>query len=235
MPPKPKFSKEEIAAAALVIVKESGVEALTARELGSRLGSSARPIFTVFKSMEEVKWAARELALREFERYISDYDTYTPAFKRVGMQMVSYAVHEPELFKLLFMQEHPQGASFRTCLTELGEMAETCIRLISKDYALTETEARTLFEQMWVHAFGLGALCAMKVCDFTEAEIAEKLGQVFGGMVMVLRSGKIKDFNRQPLAREAEKLQKDDYVELLDVLYGCQNTAEKQEENNAEN
>ncbi len=235
MPPKPKFSKEEIAAAALAIVKESGVEALTARELGSRLGSSARPIFTVFKSMEEVKWAARGLALREFERYISDYQSYTPAFKRVGMQMVSYAVHEPELFKLLFMQGHPQGASFRTCLTELGEMAETCVRLISRDYALPETEARTLFEQMWVHAFGLGALCAMKVCDFTEAEIAEKLGQVFGGMVMILRSGKIKEFHRQPLAREASEPQREASVETLDMRYGHQNTAEKQEVSYAEN
>lgn len=227
MPPKPKFSKEEIAAAALMIVKEAGVEALTARELGRRLGSSARPIFTVFKSMEEVKWAARELALREFEGYIADYEAYTPAFKRVGMQMVSYAIHEPELFKLLFMQQHPQGASFRTCLTELGEMAEVCIKLICKDYSLTETEARTLFEQMWVHAFGLGALCAMKVCDFTEAEIAENLGQVFGGLVMVLRSGKIKDYNMQPLAREAAELQKPDIVKQFDIPYHCRNTAEK--------
>ena len=52
MPPKPKFTKEEIVAAALTLVSEKGMEALTARELGLRLGSSARPIFTVFQSME---------------------------------------------------------------------------------------------------------------------------------------------------------------------------------------
>ena len=39
MPPKPKFTQEEIAAAALQIIKEQGVEALTARSLGARLGS----------------------------------------------------------------------------------------------------------------------------------------------------------------------------------------------------
>ena len=54
MPPKPKFTKEEIVAAALELVSEKGIEALTARELGVRLGSSARPIFTAFNSMEEV-------------------------------------------------------------------------------------------------------------------------------------------------------------------------------------
>ena len=34
MPPKPKFSREEIVQAALKIVSEKGVEALTAKELG---------------------------------------------------------------------------------------------------------------------------------------------------------------------------------------------------------
>lgn len=52
---------------------------------------------------------------------------------------------------------------------------------------------------MWVHTFGLGALCAMRVCDFSEAEIAEKLGQVFGGLLMMLRSGMIDHFNTRPI------------------------------------
>lgn len=43
MPPKPKFTREEIIAAALEIVSEKGIEALTAKELGEKLGSSARP------------------------------------------------------------------------------------------------------------------------------------------------------------------------------------------------
>lgn len=46
MPPKPKFTKDEIALAALDIVKKDGVSALTARELGKRLGSSSCPVFT---------------------------------------------------------------------------------------------------------------------------------------------------------------------------------------------
>ena len=37
MPPKPKFTKEEVAAAALEIVKQDGVAALTARNLGTIL------------------------------------------------------------------------------------------------------------------------------------------------------------------------------------------------------
>ena len=66
MPPKPKFTKEEIVQTALSVVSEKGVEALTAKELGDALGSSARPIFTAFNSMKEVQDAVRDAAMRRF-------------------------------------------------------------------------------------------------------------------------------------------------------------------------
>ena len=62
MPPKPKSTREEIAAAAFGIIKKDGLSALTARNLGKQLNASAGSIFTVFPSMEDVKLAARELA-----------------------------------------------------------------------------------------------------------------------------------------------------------------------------
>lgn len=189
MPPKPKFTKEEVAEAALTMIKEEGMEALTARELGKRLGASSTPVFTAYNSMKEVKWAARELAMREFEDYASDFMNYSPAFKRIGMLMVSYAIHEPELFKLLFMQEHVEGQKFENTIQDLGDMAQTCIELIKQDYEMSREQARKLFEQMWVYTFGIGALCAMKVCDFSEEEISEKLSQAFTGMVMFIKSG----------------------------------------------
>ena len=55
MPPKAKFSRDEIVETALAIVREDGIQALTARALGDKLGSSARPVFTVFQNMEEVQ------------------------------------------------------------------------------------------------------------------------------------------------------------------------------------
>ena len=64
MPPKPRVTREEIVAAALDIVSRKGIEALTARELGEALGSSARPIFTVFRSMEELQQEVRSAASR---------------------------------------------------------------------------------------------------------------------------------------------------------------------------
>ena len=44
MPPKPKFTKDQMITAALDIVSEKGLSALTARNLGARLGGSSRPM-----------------------------------------------------------------------------------------------------------------------------------------------------------------------------------------------
>ena len=206
MPPKPKFTREEVAATALALIKEKGVSALTAREVAKRLGTTVSPIFTIFTNMEELKWAARDLALKEFESYIGDYQEYFPAFKRIGMKMVSYAIHEPELYKLLFMQEHPHGQSFSDTMGELGSMAGTCISLLQRDHDLTQEEATILFEQMWVYTFGIGSLCAMKVCDFSEEEIANRLGQIFMGQMMLIKSGQMKNVVGVPW-KEAEKPQ----------------------------
>lgn len=190
MPPKPKFTREEVASVAFAMIKEGGVSALTARDLGARMGTSARPIFTLFKNMEDVKQAARALAVKEFMVYLSDYQEYTPAFKRIGMMIVSYGIHEPELFKLLFLQEHPRGVSFTESLKDLNGMDETCVQLVMRDYGLTEGEARLLFEQMWTHALGLGTMCAMGVCGFTEEEIGRRQGVMFASLLMLIKSGK---------------------------------------------
>lgn len=87
--------------------------------------------------MEEVKQAARALAVQEFMDHIRDCRDFSPAFKRIGMAIVSYGIHEPELFKLLFLQEHPKGVSFEQSLLDMDGMDETCIQLVMQDYGLS--------------------------------------------------------------------------------------------------
>ena len=113
MPPKPMFTREEIVQAALDIVSERGIEALTARELGVKLGSSARPLFTVFKNMEELHEAVRAAAMARFEACAPDGMENAPIFKQVGMRMVLFGMREPKLYQLLFMEENTTAAGQR--------------------------------------------------------------------------------------------------------------------------
>lgn len=189
MPPKPKFTREEIVQTALDVVSRKGVEALTAKELGDALGSSARPIFTVFTSMKEVQDAVRAAAMRRFESFAEQKLPGMPLFKQVGMRMVLFGAREPKLYQLLFMQENRNAVSFDDVFSELGPTAETCIALIRETYSLSETEARLLFENVWIYTFGVGALCATRVCHFSEERLGEMLSTEFQAMMLLVKTG----------------------------------------------
>ena len=105
MPPRAKFTREEIVDKAFEIVRIEGFDALTARYLGERLGSSARPIFTVFNSMDEVVEKVKLCAKKLYARYVERGLKSVPAFKGVGTQYIKFAVKEPQLFMFLFMSE----------------------------------------------------------------------------------------------------------------------------------
>lgn len=201
MPPKPKFTRDEIVAAALDMVSERGMEALTARDLGQRLGSSARPIFTVFENMEAVQKEVRKAAMRRFNDYTNKGVHYTPAFKQFGMQMILFAKEEPKLFQMLFMTENEKAKSFEDVFEELGDMSKLCIEVIMRDYQLPEQDALQLFKHVWIHTFGIGALCAAKVCDFDEKEVSEMLTESFIGMMMVVKSGAKERYNIKPVKK----------------------------------
>lgn len=188
MPPKPKFTREEIVQTALEIVSQKGVEALTAKELGDALGSSARPIFTVFNSMKEVQDEVRAAAMHRFESFADQKLPGMPLFKQVGMQMVLFGAREPKLYQLLFMQENRSAVSFDDVFGELGPTAGTCIGLIREEYDMSEAEARLLFENIWIFTFGVGALCATRMCHFSEAKLGEMLSTEFQAMMLLVRS-----------------------------------------------
>lgn len=188
MPPKPKFTKEEIVQTALDIVSKKGAEALTAKELGDALGSSARPIFTVFNSMKEVQDEVRAAAMYRFESFAEQKLPDMPLFKQVGMQMVLFGAKEPKLYQLLFMQENRNAVSFDDVFGELGPTAETCIGYIREEYGMSEEEAKLLFENVWIYTFGVGALCATRMCRFSEEQLGQMLSTEFDAMLLLVKS-----------------------------------------------
>lgn len=202
MPPKPKFTREEIVAAALDIVSRQGVEALTARDLGHALGSSARPIFTIFRNMEELQQAVRQAAMARFETYAGEGMPGMPLFKQVGMQMVLFGAKEPKLYQLLFMQENRSAISFADVFSGLGETADMCMAAIRQDYGLSEKEARLLFENMWIFTFGVGALCATRMCSFSAEQLGQLLSSQFQATMLLVKSGQ----HSQNLPMETDRL-----------------------------
>jgi len=110
MPPKCKFTREEIIAAALAIAREQGIEAVTARAIGEKLASSSKPIFSIFENMEEVLEETLLAARAVYNEYIAQALASDQAFREVGSQYIKFAIVEPKLFQMLFMSEQTENA-----------------------------------------------------------------------------------------------------------------------------
>ena len=108
-PAKEQLSRERIVAAALDLVDEHGLEGLTMRALGQRLGVEAMALYYYFPSKAALLAAVSEIG-REVEGVFGGFfdDMVTagvPAGERVvqlGLRYVEFAQTHPAQFTLLF-------------------------------------------------------------------------------------------------------------------------------------
>lgn len=189
MPPKAKFTKEEIVEAAFQIVRTDGFDALTSRALGTRLGSSARPIFTVFQSMDEVQQAVIESAKALYKEYVHQGLMWEHPFKGVGTQYILFSIQEPKLFQLLFMTEQPQIPEFSGVLPLIEESYAEILLSIQKDYGMNEFLAGKLYHHLWIYTHGIATLCATKMCRFTGEEISNMITEVCMSILNQIKGG----------------------------------------------
>ena len=183
MPPKAKFTKEEIIQAGLDIVKKDGFEALTARALGSELGSSPRPIFTVFNSMEEVQAEVISAAKALYGAYQDSGLSESQAFKGSGMGYIRFAVEQPKLFQLLFMKEAEQIPDMHNVLSQIDGYYEQIVQSVQSEYGFSYETAKEMYLHMWLYSHGIAVLLATNVCKFTENEISDMLYEVCSGLI----------------------------------------------------
>ena len=188
MPPKAKYTREEIVNIALDLVAAHGTSALNARSLGAALGTSTRPVFTAFKSMGELLEEVRTAAMERFNEYVNT-NVIQPPFKNVGMKMVRFAAEQPKLFQLLYMSENENTRGFDGVFDELGENSGKCIEYIMRDYVMNHEDAMKLFRSVWLYTFGIGVMIASKVCQFDENEVSDMLSNQFLAVIRFIKSG----------------------------------------------
>lgn len=192
MPPKAKFTKEKIIEAALDIVRADGMQALTARALGAKLCSSARPIFTVFQSMDEVQQEVIAAARLLYAEYVKNglCQKEIPAFKGVGMQYIQFALTEPKLFQVLFMSEQGQKTDVRDILPVIDESYPQILASVQNSYSLSQSDSEWLYRHLWIYTHGIAVLCATNLCSFTAQEMGTMLTEVCMAMLNKLKEGK---------------------------------------------
>ena len=163
MPPKAKFTREEIVRAALELTKEQGRAGLTARARAAALGCSAKPIFGLFQNMEEVQrevWIAANGLYQDYLRQDMSSGQYPP-YKASGMAYIRFAKEERELFKLLFMGDQSEEAR-RTQDRQLQPILD----LIQKSLGFSRENAYRFHLELWIFVHGMAAMIATSYLDW---------------------------------------------------------------------
>lgn len=191
MPPKPKYTKEEIVNAAFELTREKGIDAVVAREVGKRLNTSSSPIFTIWSSMEELKEDVRRLAIQKYREYMADIFDYFPSFKEFGMRCVGFAAEEPNLFRLLFLTKREEHSPYVRFKQEFESIFIPLVEEIMSQFGLSKSDAEDLLSQMIIFANGIAAYVLTDENSFSRETVSRDLSQVCIGIVLTkkLRDG----------------------------------------------
>ncbi len=100
MPPKVKFEKNAVVAAAFEVVRKRGWAGLTARSIAEELNSSTGPIYTHLKSMKTLE---DKILKKAFEILLSYQTTQRTKdiFLNMGIGYVLFAKEEKHLFRCI--------------------------------------------------------------------------------------------------------------------------------------
>ena len=206
MPPKVRFQKEEIAAAALNVARKQGIDALTARETAKELGVSVGPIFTWYKTMEQLKADVYEQAKRVYREYIERGLAGPIPFLGIGQQYLQFAKKEPELYRLLFLRrpDSVSGGAMEALKFSQDLARESLMRI----YHMEAWMADCYFRDLWLVVFSFATLIVTDDCPYTDEEMSAVLTEVSLSVckayteIPVLPEGR---FDRDAIFRELVK------------------------------
>lgn len=198
MPPKPRYSKEEILDCAFEILKEKGMKSVNARDLGARLAASSRPVFTAYSSMEELKTDLHAKTKEAYAAWLHKALFYTLSYKQIALQMIDFAKREKHLFCCLFMEEN---SDFGEDFLLPREMTDFCVRELSEDFAISRKDAGEIFRQILLAAFSMACVRKNEAGARADANETDAIGRVITALIGLSKNGKMDLPTMQPVYR----------------------------------
>ena len=169
MAPRNKYTREEMVEAAVRVVREKGIDALTAKALASELGVSTQPVFTCFHTIEEAKREVRTAAEHVYGGYVKEGLRMKVPFLGVGMQYIHFAKEEPQLYRLLFLSPNEEG--HRNVADAMHHSQDLVRESLQQTYHIDTPSADRYFRDMWLVVHSLATLVVTGGCSYSEEEI----------------------------------------------------------------
>lgn len=172
MAPKNKYTKDEMIAAAVNVVRKKGIGGLTAKTMAEELGTSTQPVFTYFSSMDELKGEVRVSAERIYSEYALKGLGEKVPFFGFGVQYIKFAKEEPELYRLIFLTPSDgKNGALEAMRHSCGEVSGWLERI----YNISREQAERYFRDMWLVVHSIATLSVTGGCPYSDEEIGKIL------------------------------------------------------------
>lgn len=160
--PKFKYTKNEIIEAGFKTVRKYGWSAFTTRSLADQPGSSSRPIFSFFSSMEQLEEEVVKRAVNMLHEYMTRQRTGDPWIDN-GIGHVIFAYEEKNLFKGINDDKHIKH------FKKYGDLIWDTINDSLADYppfqGLSPEQIKKIQVARWLYAHGLSFQVSIRLWE----------------------------------------------------------------------
>lgn len=185
MPPRPKFSKEQIIDSAFHIAKTEGLDKVTIRKIADHMGSSSAPIYVNFNDVDEVKRAVIHKVVELSQQMLQEHQSGNP-FRDIGIASLKMAMEYPVLIRDFALEPNEYLKDYDQ------EMVRELVNMMQKDPGLedfTEEELMAILLKMRIFQTGLTLMAAngLQPEEFDFDQMIKLLDSVAEDVVMAAR------------------------------------------------
>lgn len=175
MPKEIAISKDMIIDAGFEMAQEHGISSLSARKIATKLNCSTMPIYSQFKSFEELIDNILNKAIANLWICMNvEYDE-TFSFFNMGVGYIIFARDNPELFKALFLESNRYQSL-------IDEFTNTVVDKMQNDPRFTDwnvVDIQVLFNKLYIFTHGYATMLSVKTIKHeTDEEIMKLLNEV---------------------------------------------------------
>lgn len=170
MPPRQKITKEMILEKGFELARQKGIETVNSRNIAKELNCSTQPIFSQFKTMEDLRKGVFDFACNKFVDEVLKNSNDENFLGLTTKWYLNLLRNEQNLYKMLYFSS---GFS-ESPLIELFlnyESNKQIILKLQKDYLLSKEQCLDILLRSFVVLHGIGSLITFNKFEISDDEI----------------------------------------------------------------